>query len=97
MTNLGDEITEYNGQPMAIKDIPDPGVRRLLGYGHETEGRQVITVPGRTWETTPDICTYGSMNWEWITIRTDSGSDDIIPHFIQAQFLVCPKCGLDGT
>lgn len=91
---LGDQLTEYNGVMMAIKDIPEPAIRRLLGYGHRTCGRSVIAVDGRTWETIPDVCTYGDMNWEWVTV--DGGEPKSWP-VAGIQYLVCPKCGLDGT
>lgn len=89
MTDLGEVTTEYNGVVMKIKDIPDEFIRTMLGYGHVGwRSRQVIDVEGRTWETTPDKCTYGSNRWEWVGDPEDNGDP---------QYLVCPKCGVDGT
>lgn len=81
----GDHIINYGGEDMAIKDVPDPIVRQMLGYGHINHtSRSVIAVEGRTWETTPDVCTYADMPWDWVWV------DGV-------QYLVCPMCGLDGT
>jgi hypothetical protein len=96
-TPLGDQIVDFNGEPMAIKDIPDPVIRTMLGYGHVGHNRRpVITVEGRTWESTPDVCTFGDGPWEWITEDGQPGDTKSWPER-GIQYLVCPKCGLDGT
>lgn len=93
MTDPGDEEIEYNGVTMKVKDIPDASMRVMLGYGHTSRPKPfVIAVEGRTWETTPDVCTYGPRDWEWVT---GAGPDH--GYGVVAEYLVCPKCGLDGT
>jgi hypothetical protein len=85
MTDRGDDIINYGGQDMALRDVPDKFVQNMLGYGHTNpHNRPVVVVEGRTWETTPDVCTYDDMPWDWVWV------DGL-------QYLVCPKCGLDGT
>lgn len=60
--------------------------------GHSNgDRRSVIIVQGRTWETTPKECTYGDLNrWEWVTGIEEEYQSPM-------SYLVCPKCGLDGT
>lgn len=88
---LGDHLVVFNGETYKIKDVPDPFIRTMLGYGHEDrDKRAVIAVEGRTWETTPDVCTYGSLNGDWVMGVAEG-------HHALMSYLVCPKCGLDGT
>ena len=95
--SIGDVIVEYNGQEMKVKDIPHEETRLMMGYGHlYYRQRSVISVQGKTWETTPDVCTYGELNWTWITEDGKPGDTHQWP-IEGIQYLVCPKCGLDGT
>lgn len=98
-TPLGDQLVDFNGETMAIKDIPDPVIRTMLGYGHANDDkRSVVVVEGRTWESTPDVCTFGDGPWEWargIIIYPANDQGTIVGEV--DEYLVCPKCGLDGT
>jgi hypothetical protein len=81
----GDDITEYNGVLIHIKNIPDAAVRHMLGYGHHNPyNRPVVQLEGRTWPFTPDTCEVADEpdHTEWIENGTT---------------LVCTGCGLDGT
>lgn len=85
MSDLGDQIVSYNGEDMKIKDIPDPIVRQMLGYGHAAHpSRTVVRAPGLTPTTTPDKCTNGPTDWTWVKVGG-------------TWYLACPMCGLDGT
>jgi hypothetical protein len=96
-TPLGEQLILHNGEEMKIKDIPDPFIRAMLGYGHlNPRSRSVVAVEGRTWPTTPDVCTYGDKNWEWVTAEGQTDPPGLWP-IAGIQFLVCPMCGLDGT
>lgn len=80
-----DEVVEYDGALMAVKDIPDPDARRLLGYGHFPEpGREVIEHPdGEDWPFRPEVCPRADeLKGIWIH---------------DGQYLVCPGCGMDYT
>lgn len=88
MTNP-DEIVEYNGASMRIRDIPDPFVREMLGMGHAhfSPDRKVITQDDsgpRRWPFTIQTCLYSGEQFatEWIN---------------NGQTLVCIGCGLDCT
>jgi hypothetical protein len=95
---LGDQLVLFNGDEVMIKDIPDRVIRVMLGYGHDNDdNRSVVIVEGRPWESTPDVCTYGSLNWEWITVHSCTAPDGPHPPVGCTSYLVCPKCGLDGT
>jgi len=76
-----DEIVEFNGQSMAIKDVPDKHIRAMLGYGHGYTGRPVVE---GEWAYTPDTCllTGPTEGTKWINDN---------------QTLVCTGCGLDVT
>lgn len=76
-----DELVDYNGVLMSIKDVPDPAIRHLMGPGHFRDGRPVV--PG-DWPYTPETCIYTDPRegTKWIN---------------GGQTLVCTGCGLDGT
>ncbi|MFE0472408.1 hypothetical protein ACFW2V_12410 [Streptomyces sp. NPDC058947] len=79
------EIVEFNGQLVAIKDIPSAQIRALYGLGHLPEpGREVIPNPtGEAWPYRPEDCPRAAeMTGTWIN---------------DGQYLVCPGCGMDGT
>lgn len=84
MIDPNEKVT-YNGEPLAIKDIPDIAVRRQLGLGHFPEpGRGVVqNQTGEPWRYTPDDCPRAD-EWKWTWINN-------------ATSLVCPGCGTDGT
>jgi hypothetical protein len=82
----GTDTVNYNGQEVMVKDIDDPGVRHLLGYGHDNPyNRPVVPFDYEiSWPFTPDTCEVadepGHTKW------TASG-----------HALVCMGCGLDCT
>lgn len=77
-----DQLVEVNGVTMAIKDIPDPSLRHLLGLGHFPNGRPRIA---GDWPYTPETCIY-----------TDD-SDNRNEWIENGTVLVCTGCGSDGT
>lgn len=80
-----DEIVTFNGEQIAIKDIPLASDRHLFGFGHySVPGREVITSEdGTPWPYEPDTCPRADeTQWTWIHNGT---------------YLVCPGCGTDGT
>lgn len=82
----GDRMIIYNGDDTKVRDIPDPPVRQMMGYGHyNPHHREVVPDPdGNTWPYTPDTCEYGDEpgHTRWI---------------LNNSILVCTGCGLDGT
>jgi hypothetical protein len=84
--SYADNVVEVDGVEMKIRDVPDPFLRAMWGYGHfavEIAQRPVITVPGRTWPYTPETCLTDDYTFkcEWLDEQT----------------MVCPGCGLDCT
>lgn len=75
------EVIEYNGSPMRIKDVPDTATRHFLGLGHFREDRP--TLPG-AWPYSPENCIYTDPceGNKWVN---------------GGQTLVCTGCGLDVT
>ncbi|BBX82166.1 hypothetical protein [Mycolicibacterium aubagnense] len=45
-------------------------------------GRRVARIPGRQWPHTPEECSAGHTDTEWI---------------LDGQVLLCTGCGIDGT
>lgn len=81
---IGDEITEFNGVAMKIKDVPDQFIRAMLGFGH-TKSRSLpfVVIPGE-WEFTPDVCEVAALSGATLWIHEET-------------YLVCAGCGLDCT
>lgn len=79
-----DEITELNGEPVRIRDLPR-GLAAMHGYGHVlsygAQWRKVI--PG-AYPYTPATCRRADGTWPgcWLNGGT---------------VLVCTGCGLDAT
>lgn len=80
-----DELVEYNGTTMKIRDIPDRVVRGLLGMGHLTGVKWRVSVPS---ELSPypysveDCLRADETRGVWVLDRT---------------ILICQGCGLDCT
>lgn len=75
---------QFDGVDMAIDEVPDAGIRALLGHGHfprDIRARSVVNVPGREWPHTPTACLTDEHKGEWLDAHT----------------LVCTGCGLDCT
>lgn len=82
MRTKGTDFTEFNGQQMMIKDVPDADVRHMLGYGHHNPYNRRVGVGD--WEFTPETCEAADDNnaVKWV----DGGNT-----------LICTGCGLDCT
>lgn len=77
-------VIRYNGESMAIEDVPSSEIRASLGYGHYGPfSRPVIKrTDGKSWPYTPNMCLLaGNIRGVWV----------------DPQHLACPGCGLDMT
>lgn len=77
-------IITYNGESMAIEDVPSSEIRASLGYGHFGPfSRPVIErTDGKNWPYTPNMCLLaGNIRGVWV----------------DPEHLACPGCGLDMT
>jgi hypothetical protein len=77
----------YGGKNIALREIPTPIERSLLGYGHQPTAVRVFeALPhpyGKEWAYTPETCCLGGESLDWV--------------WIDPLHLVCPGCGLEGT
>lgn len=81
-----DMVISYNNEPMTIREVPDPSIRALLGFGHvpvDIRAREKFSRPdAKPWAYTPESCLIAS---------------EITGVWIDADHLCCPGCGLDYT
>lgn len=81
------EQVNYNGERMAIEEVPSLQARWMMGYGHDpADVRQRTHHPrgeGQNWAYTPSTCLVASQ-----------GSIGV---WIDDSHLTCPGCGLDFT
>lgn len=73
-TNVPD-LTEIGGHW-------DPRLIYSHGDGPAAVGRLVAVLPGRSWPSTPEECTAGHFDTEWI---------------LDGRVLLCLGCGIDAT
>ncbi|MFA5709358.1 hypothetical protein [Mycolicibacterium sp.] len=60
----------------------DPNPPGHHGGAYVAPGRLVARIPGRQWPHTPEQCTAGATDSEWV---------------LDGRVLLCTGCGIDGT
>lgn len=80
-------VVTFNGERMAIEEVPSLQARWMLGYGHDpADVRQREHLPrgeGENWAYTPSTC-----------LVADQGTMGV---WVDTTHLACPGCGLDFT
>lgn len=90
-----EQLVNYNGQEMKLKNVPDREARFVWGLGHDgvhfSRLKPEARIPPSSMEPPLEKWPY---EIEWCPFNAP---EDNFVWIQNGQILVCPGCGLDGT